>query len=161
MPRRLLAALFLLAPAAFAEDKKEEKKDPEFVVHSGHFEKNNAGLKDEPSLLLLTDADAFEKIFGTVPPAGIGGGGRKNNPVTKDTFDKELVAAVIKRGKAITTYTEVSTKTDGETLNVTFKSETGKPGTANFASPLIVTVPKGKVKKVVFVENGKEIGSAK
>lgn len=161
MLRRLLPALVLLAPVAFAADKKEEKKDPDFVVHTGHFEKNNAGLKDEPSLLLLTDADAFDKIFGTVPPAGLGGGGRKNNPVTKGTFDKEVVAAVIKRGNAITTYTEVSTKTDGETLTVTYKSEAGKPGTATFASPLIVSVPKGKIKKVVFVENGKEIGSAK
>ena len=63
--------------------------------------------------------------------------------------------------KAITTYTEVSTKTDGDTLTVTFKSEAGKPGTANFASPLVVAVPKGKIAKVVFVENGKEIGTAK
>jgi len=35
------------------------------------------------------------------------------------------------------------------------------PGTATFASPLVVAVPKGKITKVVFVENGKEIGSAK
>ena len=158
MLRRLLAALVLCSPVAYAAD---DKKDPEFVVHTGHFERNDAGLKDEPSLLLLADHDAFAKIFGTVPPAGIGGGGRKNNPVTKETFDKSVVAAVVKRGKAITTYTEVSTKTDGETLTVSFKSEEGKPGTATFASPLVVAVPKGKVKKVVFVENGKEIGSAK
>jgi hypothetical protein len=157
MSRLLPVALLLLTPVAFAEDKKE----PDFNVHTGHFEKNTSGLKDEPSLLLLGDDDAFGKVFGTVPPAGLGGGVRKNNPVTKDLFEKQLVAAVIKRGKAITTYTEVGTKTDGETLTVTFKSEEGKPGTATFASPLIVAVPKGKITKVVFVENGKEIGSAK
>lgn len=161
MLRRLLTALALLTPVVFAEDRKDDKKPPEFVVHTGHFEKNTSGLKDEPSLLLLKDADAFDKVFGAVPPAGLGGGVRKNNPVTKDVFEKQLVAAVIKRGKAITTYTEVSAKADGETLTVTFKSEEGKPGTANFASPLVVAVPKGKIAKVVFVENGKEIGTAK
>ena len=161
MLRRLLAAFFLFAPVAVADDKKEDKKGPEFVVHTGHFEKNNSGLKDEPSLLLITSSDDFEKVFGTVPPAGLGGGGKKNNPVKKDDFDTEVVAAVIKRGKAITTYTEVSTKTDGETLTVSCKSVEGNAGTATFASPLIVSVPKGKVKTVVFVENGNEIGTAK
>jgi hypothetical protein len=72
-----------------------------------------------------------------------------------------LVVAVIKRGKATTIYTEVGTKVDGDTLTVSFKSEEGKPSTATFASPLVVAVPKGKITKVVFVENGKEIGSAK
>lgn len=155
---RLLALTLFVTPALlFAEDKKT----PEFIVHTGHFEKNTSGLKDEPSLLLLKDDDAFGKVFGAVPPAGLGGGVRKNNPVTKGVFEANVVAAVIKRGKAITTYTEVSTKTDGDTLTVTFKSEAGKPGTANFASPLVVAVPKGKIAKVVFVENGKEIGTAK
>jgi hypothetical protein len=159
MFRRLLPLIAFAVPALLLA--ADDKKPPEFAVHTGHFEKNNSGLKDEPSLLLLTDLAAFEKVFGTVPPTGLGGGARKNNPVTKEVFEKHLVAAVIRRGKAVTTYTEVSTKTDGETLTVSFKSEEGKPTTANFASPLVVAVPKGKLTKVVFVENGKEIGTAK
>lgn len=159
MFRRLLPLLALAAPALLLA--ADEKKPPEFTAHTGHFEKNTAGLKGDVSLLLLTDEDAFGKVFGTVPPAGLGGGVRKNNPVTKEVFEKNVVAAVIRRGKAITTYTEVSTKTDGETLTVSFKSEAGKEGTATFASPLIVALPKGKITRVVFVENGKEIGTAK
>jgi hypothetical protein len=155
MVRSLAVVLLLVPTLLFAEDKKE----PTFTVHTGHFEQNTSGLKDEPSLLLLADDDAFGKVFGTVPPAGLGGGVRKPNPVTKDVFEKNVVAAVIKRGKAITTYVEVGTWIDGETLTVTFKSEEGKPGTATFASPLIVAVPKGKFTKVVFVGNGMEIGS--
>lgn len=158
MFRRLFPLLVIASPVLLLA---EDKKPPEFTVHTGHFEKNTSGLKDEPSLLILTDDAAFGKVFGTVPPAGLGGGARKNNPVTKEVFEKNVVVAVIKRGKAITTYTEVSTKADGETLTVSFKSEAGKEGTATFASPLIVAVPKGKITKVVFVENGKEIGSAK
>lgn len=158
MSRLLAIAVVTALPLALLAD---DTKAPGFTVHTGHYEKKDSGLKDEPSLLLLTDSDAFGKVFGTIPPAGFGGGVRKNNPVTKDTFDKSLVAAVIKRGKAITTYTEVTTKTEGDTLTVSFKSEAGKEGTATFASPLVVAVPKGKIARVVFVENGKEIGSAK
>lgn len=157
MLRQLFSvALFAAAPALLvaADDV------PGFVVHTGHFEKNNSGLKGDTSTLLLTDADAFSSVFGTVPPSGLGGG-RRNNPVTADTFEKNLVAAVIKRGKAITTYSEVSTSLKGDTLTVNFKSQIGQPGSASFASPLVVSVPKGKIAKVVFVENGKEIGTAK
>lgn len=155
---RQFALALLLVPALLRAD---DPKPPAFTVHTGHFEKNTSGLTDEPSLLLLKDDADFGKVFGAVPPSGLGGGARKNNPVTKDVFDANVVVAVIKRGKAITTYTEVSTKTEGETLTVTFKSEEGKPGNAAFASPLVVAVPKGKIAKVVFVENGKEIGTAK
>jgi hypothetical protein len=150
-----LFVLLLLAGPAFADDKK-----PEFTVHTGHFEKNTSGLKGDASFLLYKDAAEFEKVFGTVPPAGLGAG-RKSNPVTKEVLDKMMVVAVIKRGKAITTYTEVSATADGETLTVKYTAETGAPGTATFASPLVVAVPKGKITKVVFVENGKEVGTAK
>ena len=151
MPR-LFAALLFFAPVALADEPKE----PGFTVRTGHYEKTNSGLKDEPSRLLLADAEAFGRVFGTVPPAGLGGGGRKNNPVTKETFDGEVVAAFIRRGKAITTYTEVTAGADGDTLTVSFNSETGAEGTATFSSPLVVSVPKGKVTKVVFIENGKQ-----
>ena len=162
MPR-VLAALFVVAIAApvFADDKpKGEKLD--LGTFGGHFEKNTSGLKGDSSYLLVPDYAAFEKVFGTVPPAGLGkGGGRRNTPVTKATFDTSLVAVVIKRGAAVTTYSDVAAYLDGDTVTVTYKAETGPVSSAKFASPLFVAVPKGKVKKVVFVENGKEVGTAK
>ncbi len=154
----MFRALVLVGLFAFAEDKPKEK-EPEFAVQTGHFEKNNSGLKGDSSFLMMKDFDAFEKVFGTVPP--LMGGGRKGNPVKKETFEKNLVAVVIKRGTSVTTYTEVGAKVDGETLTVTYKSEAGAASAATFASPLIVAVPTGKISKVVFVENGKEAGEAK
>jgi hypothetical protein len=160
---RLLAALLAVAvcTATFAEDKpKGEKLD--LGTFGGHFEKNNSGLKGDASFLLLPDFTAFEKVFGTVPPAGLGKNpGRKTVPVTKATFETSIVAAVVKRGDAITTYSDVAAYLDGDTVTVTYKAETGKPSSAKYASPLFVAVPKEKVKKVVFVENGKEVGTAK
>ena len=161
---RLLAAAFAVAActSAFAQDKpKGEKLD--IGTFGGHFEKNNSGLAGDASFLLIPDYVAFEKVFGTVPPAGIGPGAgkRKTVPVSKATFETSVVAAVIKRGAAITTYTDVVAYLDGDTVTVTYKAETGKPSSAKYASPLFVAVPKDKVKKVVFVENGKDVGTAK
>lgn len=130
---------------------------PAFTVHTGHFEKNSSGLSGDASFLLFTSADAFDKVFGAVPPVGV----RKPNSVNAVAFDKNAVAAVIRRGKAVVTYTEVSVKFDGGTATVKYSTEAGTPGTATFASPLVVSFPKGTVTKVVFVENGKEVGSAK
>ena len=162
--RRLIALLIatVFAATVHAEDKpKGEKLD--IGTFGGHFEKNNSGLKGDSSFLLIPDYDQFEKLFGTVPPAGIGpnAGKRKVTPVTKATFENFVVAGVVKRGTAVTTYSDVAAYLDGDTVTVTYKAETGAPSTATFASPLFVAVPKEKVKKVIFIENGKEVGTAK
>lgn len=148
----LTAACFALAAHASADEAKGDKV--EFAVHSGHFEKNNAGLKDNPSFLALTSADAFDKVFGSAFTMG-----KKPNVVPKGAFEKSLVVATIKRGNFITKYeVQKVTLADG-TLYVQYKTtDDAAGGTANFASPLIVSAPKDKVKKVQFIENGKKVG---
>jgi hypothetical protein len=150
---RAALVVALLAPVArtAADEPKGAKVD--FVVHSGHFEKNNAGLKDNPSFLALTSAEAFDKVFGVAFVMG-----KKPNVVPKGAFEKSLVVATVARGNYIRTYdVEQVTLADG-TLSVKYKSTDQDGGTASFASPLIVSVPKDKVKKVQFIENGKKAG---
>jgi hypothetical protein len=151
----LAASLVLFAGSARAADEAKGEK-VEFVLHGGHFEKNNAGLKGDQSFLLFTTREGFDKIFG----AGFVMG-KKPNVVPKDAFDKNVVVATIKRGNSLTTYEveKVTLDTDG-TLYVQYKSTAGAAGTATFASPLIISVPKDKVKKVAFIENGKTVGTA-
>jgi hypothetical protein len=127
------------------------------TIHTGHFEKNSSGLKGDASFLMFTDFAAFEKVLGTTPPVGV----RRPNPMTEAGFKDVLVAVVIKRGKAVTTYSEVTAVADGTTLTLKYKADAGTPGTATFASPLVVGVPRGKLTKVVFVENGKEVGTTR
>ncbi len=149
----LFAGCFALAAGASADEPKGAKV--EFLVHSGHFEKNNAGLKDNPSFLALTSAEAFDKVFGVAFTMG-----KKPNVVPKGAFEKSLVVATVKRGNFITKYeVEGATLADG-TLTVKYKTTDEAGGTATFASPLIVSVPKAGVKKVEFVENGKKAGTA-
>jgi hypothetical protein len=146
-----VVVLLVFTPLAFADDKVEAR------VYTGHYEKNTSGLSGEASFLVYHDFAEFEKVFGVVPPIGA----RKPNPVTDDVLADNRVVAVIKRGKAVVVFTEVAVTSDGQTLTVRYKAEVGAPGAATFATPLVVSVPKGKETKVVFVENGKEVGSAK
>ena len=151
-----LAALVLaLAGVGYADDKVEAKGAKiDYDVHTGHFQKNNAGLKGDASFLAFTDRAGFDKVFG------VGATMKKQNFVPKDTFDKKLVVAVIHRGKAPWTYKVEKVTADGDTLYVQYEATAGKEGNATYASPLIVSVGKGKYTSVVFVENGKKAGTA-
>ena len=148
------AAALISTFAATAEDKPADPKpDP---IRTGHFEKNNSGLKGERSFLILRDYDAFEKVFGTVPPLG-----KKNNPVTKADFETGVVVAVITRGPAFTTYGDVTGASKDGQFTLKYKSATGPAGTATFASPLLVVVPKEGLKGAIFADDGAEVGTAK
>ena len=153
----MLALALALAGGVHADDKVEAKGSKvEFDVHSGHFEKNNAGLKGDESFLAFTDRAGFDKIVG------VGATMTKQNFVPKDAFDKKMVVAVIHRGNAVWTYMVEKVTADGDTLYVQYEAKKG-PEAANtkYASPLIVSVDKGKYTTVVFLENGKKAGTVK
>jgi hypothetical protein len=158
MTRRLTAmtaALVLIAPVRGADGAKNAKV--EFDVHTGHFEKNSSGLKGDASYLAMTEKAGFDAVFGSAAVMG-----KKFNWVPKDAFEKKLVVAVIKRGDTQVDYKVEQVTTGDGTLYVqytaTAKGNAG--GTAKFASPLIVSVDKGKYTTVEFIENGKKAGAA-
>lgn len=153
----LLAASFaFVAPLATAADEaKGEKID--HATFPDYFEKNNAGLKGDASMVAFASKEAFDKVFALRPPLM---GGKKSVAVPEKAFEKQAVFAVIHRGNAITTYTVEKVTTEGDTIYVQYKATTGVAGTATFASPLIVAADKGKAKQVTFIENGKTIGTA-
>jgi hypothetical protein len=149
--------LIATATSLGAEDKAEAKGDKvEYDRHDGHFVKNNFEPKNNEAFLAIGDQKAFDAAFGVAAV-----GGKKFNWVPKDAFDKKLVVAVFKRGNAVTEFKVDKVTADGDTLYVQYGAEAkGSGGTATFASPLILTVDKGKIKNVVFIENGKKVGTA-
>ena len=152
---RAALVVALLAPVARTAADEPKGAKVEFVVHSGHFENNDDGLKGNPSFLAISSAEAFDKVFGAAFVMG-----QKPNVVPKGAFEKSLVVATVARGNYIRNYdVEKVTLADG-TLTVAYKTTDEAGGTATFASPLIVSVPKAGVKKVEFVENGKKAGTA-
>jgi hypothetical protein len=148
----LLAWAGLVAGAA-ADEAKGKMVD--FTVHSGYFEKNNSGLKGESSYLALTSQPAFDKIFGIGFVVGA-----KQKFLPKGAFESKQVVAVIKRGNALWTYTVEKVTADEGTLYIQYKTGSKEGGGARFASPLIVAVERAPYTRVVFVENGKEVGKA-
>src|SRR5262249_22695408 len=145
-----------VALAVADEPKNEEPKGKEvkFDMHAGHFEKNNSGLKGDASFLVIPDAKAFGDVFGLARTTG-----PKPNFVNDDTFDKQVVIATIQRGMRMVTYKVDKVTDDDGTLYVAYTT-TSKDNNATFHSPLIISVDKGKYKSVVFLENGKKVGTA-
>jgi hypothetical protein len=142
-----------LSLAAEGEQAKGKKAD--YAVHTGYFQKNNAGLKGASSYLALATREQFDKIFGVAFIAGA-----KQNFLPKDAFETKLVAAVIKRGNALWKYQVEKVTADKGTLYVQYKAASKPGGSARFASPLIVSVDRDKLTRIVFIENGKKAGTA-
>ena len=150
------ASLALAAGFAAAADKDEAKgKKVEFDVYTSYFEKNNSGLEGEASYVALTDAKAFDKVFGAAATM------KKQAFLPRDAFDKKMVVAAVKRGDKVWTYKVEKVTADEGTLYVQYEATSKDGGGAKFASPLIVAVDKGKYTAVVFIENGKKAGTAK
>jgi hypothetical protein len=150
-------AVALADEAKKDEPKKEEPKGKEVgsETHAGHFEKNNSGLKGEASFLVIADAKMFGDVFGIGRTMG-----PKPNFVQDKTFEAKVVIATIERGNKMVTYKVDKVTADDDTLYIAYTSTAKEATTATFNSPLIVSVDKGKYKTVVFIENGKKVGTA-
>lgn len=152
----LTLGLIATGAAVLADDNVEAKGDKvEYGLHDGHFVKNTYDIKGDSAYIAVSDRDSFDKIFGVGAV-----GGRKQNFVPKDAFDKKIVVAAMKKGAALAMYKVEKVTVDGEaTLYVQYTVDTkgSATGTATLVSPLIVSVDKGKIKTVIFIENGKKV----
>jgi hypothetical protein len=153
MSGRVCVAFTLSLALAGLTAAAEKKLDA--VIYGPYFEKNTSGLKpdkEDSSYLVFKDKAAFDKVFGS-------GRVMKQKPklLDKGDFDKNLVIAVIKRGKQIHQYTVEGVTVDDGKVRIAYKADPkgGAGGTARFASPLVVAIPKGDYKSVEFVENKK------
>lgn len=164
MGKRLLIAatvltpFLLAAPDASAADKAEAKGDKvEHKVYNSYFVSNKADLKGESSYLAFTDAAELAKVLLPTPPLM----GQKREYMPKDVFDTKIVVAVVKRGGKRWQYKVEKVTADKGTLYVQYATTSVDGGGATFASPLILTVDKGKLTSVVFLENSEKAGTAK
>ncbi len=153
-----IAVLVLLSLAAVADEKDQAKgKDTTYEVYSGYFESNKSGLNGEASYLTFTNQGAFDKVFGKAVVMG-----KRNHFLPKDLFDVHRVVAIIKRGPAITEYKVEKVTVDKDTVYVQYEAKAkDSGGTARYASPLILSLDKGKYTSLVFIENGKKVETLK
>ena len=153
----VMTVLLVLAPAAAADREETKGKNVAFELYDHYFQKNNAGLKGEASHLVLTSPKSFDKVFGVGFTMG-----PKPHLLPKNAFSARVVLAVIKRGTSLYAFKVQKVTDDNGTLTVRYEAAPQPGGgTARYASPLILSVPKGNYKSVVFVENGKKVATEK
>jgi hypothetical protein len=121
------------------------------TIERPYFVKNTFERDAPQSFVVVKSFEQFNGIFGV---GMVMGGARPQ--VNAATFDAKIIVAVVKRGPMCNYKVEsVTAAADG--LEVRYEAKVDLPGSATFAVPLIVSVPKGDYAAVKFIENGKEV----
>ena len=123
-----------------------------FDTHDGYFVSNKFEPDAAASFVVLKGQQAFDAVFGVAFVMG-----DKSHRLPADAFSTKMVVAAIKRGKAAWTF-KVESVTVGAGVLTVYYTATAQPSdSAEFACPLIVSVPKMTCDAVKFVEDGKAV----
>jgi hypothetical protein len=147
--------LVLVVPVQASQTEPAGQKVA-YTAHSGYFRRNDSGLEDPLHALVITDQKRFDQIFGVAFVMGA-----KPRVLPEKAFDTLVVCALIRQGNKVWTYTVTGVTQQEGVLTIQYKATAADGGTATFASPLIVSVPKGDYRQVRFVENDKLVAEPK
>lgn len=100
----------------------------------------------------MRNQKAFDAVFGTAMVLG-----DKSHRLPPEAFSKSMVVAAIHRGRAMVNYSVERITLEGPTLTVRYATKLEPSATAEFACPLILSIPQGDFVIVQFIEDGKEI----
>ena len=151
-------ALVFCAAASMLGAGKSEQADTKpaaitFDTHDGYFVSNQFEPDKAQSFVVFKDQKTFEGIFKARRLIN-----DKSHRLPEDIFDSKMVVATIKRGPAVWTYKVTDVVAADGVLTVRYTAASQKSDSATFSCPLIVSVPKGDYKAVVFEEGGKVAG---
>ena len=148
-----ILGLLLLSGRALAADTASPPAKPiDFATHDGYFASNQFEPKAAVSFVAIRDQASFDKVFGVAMVMG-----DKSHRLPPAAFDKNIVVAVIHRGKAMVTYQVQSVSAEAQSLVVRYTTEATPDDNAEFACPLILSLDKGGFQTVRFIENGKPV----
>jgi uncharacterized membrane protein len=152
----LLALTVLAASGPAAPAPAPEPTKLAFDTYSGYFVSNKFEPDAAESYVGLADQAKFDSVFGVAMVMG-----DKSHRLAKDAFDSNLVLAVIKRGKAVWEYKVEGVMLDKGVVQLRYTATKKTSDSATFASPLIVSIPKGPYTSIEFVEDGKVVKTVK
>jgi len=147
----ILFAFLALSGMCFAAENPETSPVAH-QTHDGYFVSNQFEPDAPTSFVVLKDQAAFDQVFGVAMVMR-----DKALRLPPDAFAGKFVIAAIHRGKAFVHYHVESVLLEGRSLSLRYTTQSDADGSAEFACPLIVSVPKGDYATVQFIENGKEI----
>jgi hypothetical protein len=145
-----LSALLLLCVCQSALAESEKK--PLCEQYSGYFVSNKFEPDAKESFVVISSQSQFDQVFGVAMVMR-----DKSHRLPKDAFKSNIVLTVIKRGKASWEYKVKGVTIEKGVVKVSYAATSKATPETEFACPLIISVPKGEYKSVVFVENGKEV----
>jgi hypothetical protein len=151
---RHLTCIALLAATIVTNGigRAAETKAVAFDTHDGYFVSNKFEPEAAASFVVIQDRKAFDKVFGS---AFVMNDTRHRLP--KDAFDKNMVLAAIKRGKALWTFKVRAVTAEDSVLTLRYTATSEARPNTEFACPLIVSVPRGDWSAVQFVEDEKSV----
>jgi len=125
-----------------------------FDTHDGYFVSNKFEPAAPTSFVVLNDQKAFDDVFG----AGFVMHD-KSHRLSPNAFATQMVVAAIHRGKALWEYKVEGVTTRDHKLIVQYTAKSTPQASAEYACPLIVSLPKADYAGVEFVENGAVIAT--
>ncbi len=120
-----------------------------FDVYSGYFVSNKFEPNAAESFAVIGDQAQFDKIFGVAMVMG-----DKSHRLPAGAFQSRMILAAIKRDHVVWAFNVDSASENAGVVTLRYSTIMRKSDTAEFASPLIVSIPKGKYAAVLFVEGG-------
>lgn len=123
-----------------------------FDTYSGYFVSNEFEPDAAESFVVINDQEQFDKVFGVAMVMQ-----DKSHRLPADAFKSNVVLAAIKRGNAVWEYKAEGVSMKDGVVEVRYTATSTESESATFASPLIVSIPKGNYKAVEFVENEKPV----
>ncbi len=125
-----------------------------FDTYSGYFVSNTFEPDAAASFVIIDGQKRFGQVFGVAFVMR-----DTSHRLPKDAFQTNAVLAVVKRGKAVWTFTVDGVAREDRTVVLRYTAAAAESDSATFACPLIVSIPRGDYTSVTFVENGKQVRS--
>ena len=147
-----LISVFSLQSGASDEEDQKLK----FDIHSGYFVSNKFEPQESRSFVIAKNQKEFDQVFGVAFVLG-----DKSHRLEENELKSKTVIATIRRGKSLCDFKVNSITNNDGVLEVKYAAKMQKESTASFASPLIISVPKGNYKAIHFIENGKVLKQIK
>jgi hypothetical protein len=147
--KRVAALLFAICCLGKNSSAAEPAKLT-FDTYGGYFVSNKFEPNAAESFVVIHDQEQFDKVFGVAFVMG-----DTSHRLPEDAFKTLVVVAAIKRGNAVVEYKVDCVSVKEGMVELKYTTTSTKSNTANFACPLIVSIPKGEYKAIQFVENGK------
>jgi hypothetical protein len=121
-----------------------------YDTYSGYFVSNKFEPEAAESFAVIGDQAQFEKLFGVAMVMG-----DKSHRLPANAFESNMVLGVIKRGHAVWEYKVEGVVVIDSVITLRYSTTSKESDSAEFASPLIVSIPKVKYAAVEFMENNK------